>query len=138
MELHKSLSPRTPVDSFEQCMSHLWERHVQLRKQIDLLQSDVVKLELEKARLTYECSTLCRYIDTWKKAEKSYRRMATMLSKQMSSALNVLCSTQVCSDGRTIADHMRDAHRKLGLLPEEPKKELIPDAQDDESSEFYF
>ena len=132
MESHKILSPFSSVDTFEICISHLWNRHAQLQKDVDSLQNDIIKLELEKARLSYECKSIQRYIEMWRKAEDSYRRTATALSKQMCSALEILTGTTVCSDGRTISDHMRDAHKKLGLLPEEPEHEEETIAPDDE------
>lgn len=138
MEPHKFISPFSSVETYDSCISHLWDRHTQLQKNVDSLQNDILRLELEKARLTHECKTIHRYLETWKKSEVEYRRMAMTLSKQMSSALKILCGTTVCSDGRTIADHMRDVHKKLGLLPEEPESEKPPANQDDVSSEFYF
>ena len=142
MEPRKFISPFSSVETYDSCISHLWNRHTQLQKDVESLQNDIIKLELEKARLTHECKAIYRYLETWKKSEAEYRRMAMTLSKQMSSALKILCGTTVCSDGRSIADHMRDAHKKLGLLPEESelKTETNPQQDDkpDESSLFYF
>ncbi len=128
----------TTVQSFEQCIRSLRDRLMELRRKAETLRNEVIQLEFERARLTYECESIRRRADSWKRTQEGAQRMACTLSEQMSSALKVLCGTEVCSDGRSIADHMRDAHRKLGLLPEEPKKESIPESQDDESSEFYF
>lgn len=135
MESLKILSPLSSVDSFDRCISQLWERNTQLRKDIEALQSDIIRLELEKARLTYECNSIRRYAEKWKQMEENHYRMAITLSTQMSSALKILCGTKVCSDGRSIADHMRDAHIKLGLLPEEPEQE---GPQPNPNDEFYF
>lgn len=133
---------KSTIAPFEYHLRSLWSKYTELNKKANVLRQDVIQMEFDKARLTYECDYLQRQAERWKRLEEGHRRMAITLSERMSSALNILCSTEVCSDGRSIADHMRDAHKKLGLLPEESelKTEINPQQDDnpDESSLFYF
>lgn len=126
---------KTTIAPLECRLRSLWSRYMELRDKVDALRREAIQLEFDKTRLAYECDSLRRYAESWKHAEESSRRMAATLSKQMSSALKILCDTEVCSDGRSIADHMRDAHKKLGLLPEEPEQEK---PQANANDEFYF
>ena len=126
---------KTTIAPLECRLRSLWSRYIELREKVDALRSEAIQLEFDKTRLAYECDSLRHYAESWKRAEESSRRMAANLSEKMSTALKILSHTTVCSDGRSIADHMRDAHIALGLLPEEPEQE---EPQSNPNDEFNF
>ena len=117
--------PCLPVDKFEECMRNLWPRYLKLQADTDNLRIEMLNMEVEKARLTRECETLRHLIETWEGAEASHRRCAALLTDRLHTALTVLCKTELCSDGRSISDHIHDAIMQLTSIQETPSPETI-------------
>lgn len=138
--------PGTLVDSFNECICRLWDRCTTLEQQKADLQNDILQLEMEKARLTYECEAIRRCADGLVKAEQNACHLAALLTRKLRVALSALSETEVCCDGRSITAHIQDALKSLDGFYEMPGEaqdvygtgNYHDNAEESKDDEFYF
>lgn len=121
----------TLVDSFDESICKLWKRCRELEQRNTALQNDILQLEIEKTRLTYECEAIRRCAESLARAEQRACQFATVITKKLNIALNALSATEVCSDGRSITAHIEDALKSLRgfyeMAAEEPTTDITED-----------
>jgi hypothetical protein len=95
-----------------------------LVRKSEALQEDIIQLKLEKARLTKNCEYIRRYAERWKKAESHERHLTSTMTEKLSAVLSILSKTEVCSDGRTLIEHIQDALQTLDQIHNLPGVEI--------------
>lgn len=114
----------SPANSYDQCLRSLWEQYMILVRKSEALQEDIIQLKLEKAKLTKNCEYIRRDAERWKKSESHERHLASTMTEKLSAVLSILSKTEVCSDGRTLIEHIQDALQTLDQIHNLPGVEI--------------